>query len=215
MASAKDNVPLAPQSLPRQTSNARPPPPQRPKVANGATEPAGGGVVLKCTCFRLPSRSNSKKKTLPPPPPALKISSASRRSAVVPDDVPRASASHSRRVTFRASASHSRCVTFLASASLATWWPASPSAAASAGAAGGSAAPPRRASASSAPPRNAGAAGDPRASSSSFSHWRRSLSPRVMPHGGRASFSFPASPASASSSCMSTPKIPQGCQQQG
>ncbi|RLN30289.1 uncharacterized protein C2845_PM05G33400 [Panicum miliaceum] len=200
MASAKENVPLAPQPLPRQTSNARPPPRPWPKVANGATEPAAGGGVLKCTCFRLPSRS--KKKPPPPPlPPAVKLSSASRGSAVAPDDVPAAaSRSLSQRVTFRASAS------------LATWWPASPSAPASAGA-GGSVAP-RRASTSSAPPRNAGA-GAPRASSSSFSHWRRSLSPRVMPHGGRASFSFPASPASASSSCMSTPKIPQGCQQQG
>ncbi|PAN18830.1 hypothetical protein PAHAL_3G228600 [Panicum hallii] len=196
MASAKENVPLAPQPQPRQTSNARPPPPQRPKVANGATEPAAGGGVLKCTCFRLPSRS---KKQPSPPPPAVKPSSGSRGSAVAPDDVPAAASRSRSRVTFRASAS------------LATWWPASPSAAASAGA-GGSAAP-RRASASSAPPRNA--AGVPRTASPSFSHWRRSLSPRVMPHGGRASFSFPASPASASSSCMSTPKIPQGFQQQG
>ncbi|XP_034586560.1 uncharacterized protein [Setaria viridis] len=197
MASAKENVPLAPRTLPRQTSSARPPPPRRPKVVNGATEPAAGGGVLKCACFHLPGRSKNKSLR---PPPAMKLSSASRRSAVAPNDVP-AAASQSQRVTFRASAS------------LSTWWPASPSAAASAGgatpvpgaASGGVA--PRRASASSAPPRNAAGAGAPRASSSSFSHWRRSLSSRV---GGRASFSFPTSPASASSSCMSTPKIPQG-----
>ncbi|OEL18222.1 hypothetical protein BAE44_0020759 [Dichanthelium oligosanthes] len=208
MASAKEKVPLAPQALPRQTSNARPPPPRWPnKVAtNGGTEPAPGGGVLKCMCFRLPSRS--KNKMLPPPPPTvMKLRSASRRSAVAPD-VP-AAASQSQRVTFRASAS------------LSTWWPASPSAAAASAGAGAATAPgvaPRRATASSAaaaaPPRNAGGAAQPRASSSSFSHWRRSLSSRVMPHGGRASFSFPTSPASASSSCMSTPKIPHGCQQE-
>ncbi|CAL5095606.1 unnamed protein product [Urochloa decumbens] len=200
MASAKENVPLAPRTtLPRQSSNARPPSsPRRPKVANGATDPAAGGGVLKCSCFRLPSRS--KNKPLPPPPAMTKLTSnASRRSAAAPDD-----ASRSQRVTFRASAS------------LSTWWPASPSAAGDPAAGGvNNNVAPRRASASSAagaPPRNSASA-PPRASSSSFSHWRRPLSSRVMPHGGRASFSFPTSPASASSSCMSTPKIPQGFQQ--
>ncbi|CAL4908891.1 unnamed protein product [Urochloa decumbens] len=200
MASAKENVPLAPRTLPRQTSNARPPfpSPRRPKVANGATDPAAGGGVLKCSCFRLPSRSKNK----PLPPPAMtKLSNASRRSAVVAPD--RHDASRSQRVTFRASAS------------LSTWWPASPSAAGDPAVGGVNNVAPRRASASSAagaPPRNTAGA-PPRAStSSSFSHWRRPLSSRVMPHGGRASFSFPTSPASASSSCMSTPKIPQGFQ---
>ncbi|CAN6332538.1 unnamed protein product [Urochloa humidicola] len=212
MASAKENVPPAPRTLPRQTSNARPPPPRRPKLANGVTTPAAGGGVLKCSCFRLPSRSKNKPLPPPPtPPPAMtKLSNASRRNAVVAPD--HDAASRSQRVTFRASAS------------LSTWWPASPSAAGdpSAGSAGlahgagaGGSVAPRRASASSAaglPPRHSASA--PRAaSSSSFSHWRRSVSSRVMPHGGRASFSFPTSPASASSSCMSTPKIPQGFQQ--
>ncbi|CAN6327749.1 unnamed protein product [Urochloa humidicola] len=201
MASAKENVPLAPRTLPRQTSNTRPPPPRRPKVANGATTPAAGGGVLKCSCFRLPSRS--KNKPLPPaPPPAMTklCNTASRKSSAIAPD---RDAYRCQRVTFRASAS------------LSTWWPASPSAAALAHGAGGSV-EPRRASASSAaglPPRNAAGAAPRASTSSSFSHWRRSVSSRVMPHGGRASFSFPTSPASASSSCMSTPKIPQGFQQ--
>ncbi|KAJ1263498.1 hypothetical protein BS78_09G189400 [Paspalum vaginatum] len=200
MASARENVPLAPQPLPRQTSRPRPPPPQRPKMASGAsaTEPTGSGV-LKCACFYLPT-SRSKKKKPPPPPQATKLSSASRRSAVAPDVLE--------------AASQSQRVTFLASASLSTWWPPSPSAAGPAPAGlGGNVAPRRASTSTSAPapsPRNTGA---PRALSSSFSHWRRPQSSRVMPHGARGSFSFPTSPASASSSCMSTPKIPQGCQQ--
>ncbi|KAF8719371.1 hypothetical protein HU200_024079 [Digitaria exilis] len=201
MATAKENVPLAPKTLPRQTSSARPaPPPQRPnKAAN--VSPAAGGGILKCACFRLPSRSKNKQLPSPPPPPpppATKLRSASHRGTVAPD-VPAVSHPQSQRVTFRASAS------------LTTWWPASPSASAGAShapgvVAGGSVAP-RRASASAAPPRAS--------SSTSFSHWRRSVSSRVTPHGERASFSFHTSPASASSSCMSTPKIPHGCQQQG
>ncbi|KAG0518654.1 hypothetical protein BDA96_09G194700 [Sorghum bicolor] len=196
MASAKENVPLAPpQPLPRQSrSRPRPPPPPplRPKMANGATEPPASGGV-KCTCFRLTSRT---KKPLPPHP-APKLRSASNRSAVAPDVLAAAAAaaSQSQRVTFRASAPP-----------LSTRWPSSPSAPAGSG---GSVVTPGRASASSAvaPTMKAGAA---TASSSSFSHWRcRSLSsPRVMPHGERASFSFAVSP----SSCMSTPKIPHGWQ---
>nr|ACG44955.1 hypothetical protein [Zea mays] len=170
-------------------------------MANGATEPPVSGV-LKCTCFRLPSRT---KKPLPPSP-APNLSS---RSAVAPDLSATTTASQSHRVTFRASAP------------LSTWWPSSPSAvSAGAGAtatpapggSGGIAVAPRRASSASVAPTMKAGAGS--MSSSSFSHWRcRSLSSsRVMPHGGRASFSFPVSPASASSSCMSTPKIPQGWQ---
>ncbi|KAF8715903.1 hypothetical protein HU200_026863 [Digitaria exilis] len=198
MATAKENVPLAPKTLPRQTTNARPAPQRPNKAANGS--PVAGGGILKCACFRLPSRSKNKplpSPPPPPPPPATKLRSASHRGTVAPD-VPTAT-QQSQRVTFRASAS------------LTTWWPASPSASAGAShapgvVAGGSVAP-RRASASAAPPRAS--------SSTSFSHWRRSVSSRVTPHGERASFSFHTSPASASSSCMSTPKIPQGCQQQG
>ncbi|XP_062179350.1 uncharacterized protein LOC133883956 [Phragmites australis] len=188
MASPKEGIFVALQPLP-------PPPPLRPKMGNVA-EPAAGGGVLKCACFRLPSRS--KKKPVHPPA-TTKLSSASRRGvADVPDALP---------------ASHSQRVTFLASASLSTWWPSSPSAAAAGPvpASGGGNVAPRRASTSSSAPRNAGV---PRASSSSFSYWRRSLSSRVMPQGARASFSFPTSPASASSSCMSTPKIPHGCHRQ-
>ncbi|CAD6333347.1 unnamed protein product [Miscanthus lutarioriparius] len=172
-------------------------------MANGATEPPPVSGVVKCTCFRLPSRTS--KKPLPPPPPP-KLSSASRRSAVAPD----VSASQSQRVTFRASAP------------LSTRWPSSPSAASASAPAtpapagsGGSVVATRRASASSAVAPTTMKAGAASTSSSPFSHWRcRSLSlSRVMPHGERASFSFAVSPASASSSCMSTPRIQQGWQQ--
>ncbi|XP_066362272.1 endochitinase A1-like [Miscanthus floridulus] len=210
MASAKENVPLAPpQLLLRQTSSPRPPTPTPlwPKMANGATEPPVSGGV-KCTCFRLPSRTKKPH----PPHPAPKLRSASSRSAVAPD-VSAATASQSQRVTFRASAP------------LSTRWPSSPSAtsASAAGAtatpapagSGGSVVAPRRASSSSSVAPTTMKAGAVSTSSSSFSHWRcRSLSSsRVMPHGERASFSFAVSPASASSSCMSTPNIPQGWQQ--
>ncbi|CAM0954813.1 unnamed protein product [Alopecurus aequalis] len=146
------------------------------------------GTGCASVCFHLPRRSKKKQA------PLAKLNSnksVDEQPAVV-------------------DASASPRVTFLASASLSTWWPSSP------GASGGGGDVAWRRSSSMA---RGAPGGGRRALSSSFSYWRRSQqsSSRVMPHGGaasaRMSFSFPSSPMSVSS-CMSTPKVAHGCEQQ-